>query len=81
MYSREDQWVCHKWTRAADGCTRTCESKRAHVCEWCRQPHRTVSCPTLGQVAGSGTSGGKGNHRKGDKGGKGRGKGGESRHF
>ena len=40
---------------AANDCTETCEAKRAHVCERCRQPRRTFSFPTQGQVAGSGT--------------------------
>ena len=38
--------ICFEWTRNEKGCTdeEACPNKRVHVCEWCRQPHRTVHC-------------------------------------
>ena len=38
--------ICYAWSRNADGCRVECPTHRAHVCEWCRQPHRTIECPT-----------------------------------
>jgi hypothetical protein len=37
--------ICFDWSRTENGCSASCPHHRAHVCEWCRQPHRTVSCP------------------------------------
>ena len=38
--------ICFKWARAEGGCAEPCPDRRMHVCEWCRQPHRSVKCPT-----------------------------------
>jgi hypothetical protein len=37
--------ICFDWSRTENGCSTTCPHHRAHVCEWCRQPHRTIACP------------------------------------
>lgn len=38
--------VCFAWNRGAVGCAEgACPHKRAHVCEQCLQPHRSVHCP------------------------------------
>ena len=38
--------ICYAWTRSADGCNdEKCEKGFAHVCEWCRQPHKSINCP------------------------------------
>ena len=40
--------ICYAWSRSKDGCSNTkCERGMAHVCEFCRQPHRTVDCPAV----------------------------------
>ena len=40
------QEICFTWNRKPDGCdSKGCPQKRAHVCEWCRKPHRAISCP------------------------------------
>ena len=37
--------ICWPWNRATDGCSATCPSGRAHVCEWCRGAgHRGIEC-------------------------------------
>ena len=40
--------LCYAWGRAADGCADVCRSNppRSHACEWCRERHRSVKCPT-----------------------------------
>ena len=35
--------ICYAWNRAATGCEEPCRNARAHVCEICRGPHRTVN--------------------------------------
>ena len=38
--------LCYVWNRADGGCSNgACPNGRAHACEFCRQPHRTVACP------------------------------------
>ena len=37
--------VCFAYNRAKEGCAVVCPSSRAHVCEFCLEPHRTVECP------------------------------------
>jgi hypothetical protein len=37
--------ICFEWSRQEGGCANECPSARLHVCEFCLQPHRTVSCP------------------------------------
>ena len=38
--------ICFKYSRNANGCTTACEARpaRAHCCEWCRGPHRSIHC-------------------------------------
>ncbi|CAK0840856.1 unnamed protein product, partial [Prorocentrum cordatum] len=46
--TREGQEICFKYASGGfdkGGCTETCPSKRAHVCQWCLQPHSNGSCP------------------------------------
>ena len=45
--SEKNEEICFAWNRSKTGCGETeCHShpKRAHVCEWCRGPHRAVTC-------------------------------------
>ena len=37
--------VCFAFNTAADGCATVYTTSRAHVCEFCLEPHRTVECP------------------------------------
>ena len=38
--------ICYAWSRAADGCSNDhCDKGFAHICEWCRAPHKTIDCP------------------------------------
>ena len=37
--------ICFEFNRNVGGCGDDCGSKRAHVCEFCLEPHRTVECP------------------------------------
>ena len=63
--------ICYEWSRNENGCGEgPCPREMAHVCEWCRQPHRTVHCP---QVPGwtLEKSKGKGSGKKGRGSGKG----------
>jgi hypothetical protein len=40
---RQGRQLCYKWNRQEGGCsTGPCPSGRAHVCERCLQPHRTI---------------------------------------
>ena len=55
--------ICYDWARCEDGCSEVCPKGMAHICEWCRQPHRTIHCP---QVPGW-----KDDRKKGKGGGKG----------
>ena len=36
--------ICYVWSRNKDGCQTNCPHRRAHICEFCRTPHRTVNC-------------------------------------
>ena len=38
--------LCFKWGREEKGCSEPCSQNRMHACEWCRQPHRSIHCPT-----------------------------------
>ena len=40
--------LCYAWGRNESGCATVCtrEPKRAHGCEWCRGPHRSIHCPS-----------------------------------
>jgi len=43
---RTGKQLCYAWNRAAGGCTvGTCPAGRAHLCEECLQPHRSIDCP------------------------------------
>ena len=64
--------ICYDWTRNKDGCNNEgCPKGMAHICEWCRQPHRSVDCP---QVPGwkPGQDGGKKGKGRGKNGGRGK---------
>lgn len=38
--------IRYAWSRAADGCSNDrCDKGFAHICEWCRAPHKTIDCP------------------------------------
>ena len=37
--------ICFAFGRNKDGCKKVCPLGRAHVCEFCRQLHRTIECP------------------------------------
>eukprot|EP00971_Amphidinium_carterae_P194455 3858680-Amphidinium_carterae.1 len=37
--------ICFNWSRSPNGCSDPCIAARAHICEWCRKPHRTIDCP------------------------------------
>lgn len=38
--------ICYAWSRATDGCSNDrCDKGYAHVCEWCRAPHKSIDCP------------------------------------
>lgn len=47
--SREGVNIHYDWSRQEDGCTNDgpCPKGMAHVCEWCRQPHRAIHCPQV----------------------------------
>ena len=44
--SRAGVNICYARARSADGWNNEkCEKGFAHICEWCRQPHKSVDCP------------------------------------
>jgi len=43
--------LCFGWNRSANGCSKVCPAKRAHVCEICRGNHRAVHCKSAPGVA------------------------------
>ena len=43
---RNGMELCFKWGREEKGCSEPCSQGRMHACEWCRQPHRSIHCPT-----------------------------------
>ena len=48
MYAENKKQLCYAWGRCPDGCSDPiCKAvpQRMHLCEWCRQPHRSISCP------------------------------------
>ena len=68
--------ICYDWTRNENGCKNEgCEKQMAHVCEWCRQPHKSINCPQVpgwtqdsgrpdkGKGKGKGKKGGRPNKR------------------
>lgn len=38
--------ICFAWGRGADTCSEPCPHKRMHICEWCRNTHRSINCPS-----------------------------------
>eukprot|EP00971_Amphidinium_carterae_P053588 1055630-Amphidinium_carterae.1 len=38
--------ICFNWSRSPNGCGEPCVAARAHICEWCRKPHRSIECPS-----------------------------------
>ena len=36
---------CYAYCHFAKGCAEPCVNNRAHACEWCNQPHRSIDCP------------------------------------
>ena len=36
--------LCWAWNKSRDGCAEPCPHNRSHLCEWCREPHRTIHC-------------------------------------
>ena len=38
--------ICFLWSREEGACSEPCSHKRMHICEFCRQPHRTIHCPS-----------------------------------
>ena len=64
--------ICYDWSRNSGGCSNeACLKGMAHVCEFCREPHRTIDCPQMpgwkadadkaakGRARGRGKGGGK----------------------
>ena len=46
LKSRSGINICYDWSRNEDGCNNEqCPHQFAHICEWCRQPHRSINCP------------------------------------
>ena len=76
-YHTDGTQICYKHSRFRDGCGKACTHvpRRAHVCEFCRQPHRTIDCPVVVNwqpPANDGKGKGKGKDFKGKGGGKGK---------
>ena len=40
--------ICYNWARYENGCAQECLARppREHACEWCREPHKSIRCPT-----------------------------------
>ena len=45
LKSSDGMQICYLYSRSKDGCQAVCPEGRAHCCEWCLGPHRTVMCP------------------------------------
>ena len=43
--TRDGSQVCFGWNNAEGGCSVPCPANRAHVCQRCLQPHRSINCP------------------------------------
>jgi hypothetical protein len=61
--SRQGVQICFQFSRFEDGCKTTCPMKRAHICEFCRQPHRTIHCPQHKNWVPPADKGGKGSKK------------------
>jgi len=46
--TRDGSQICFAWGKAHDGCKSPCPDKRAHVCQHCLQPHRSIGCTAQG---------------------------------
>jgi hypothetical protein len=44
--------LCYAWGRSAQGCTTPCPNQRAHQCEFCLGPHRTIDPNCMSRPAG-----------------------------
>eukprot|EP00971_Amphidinium_carterae_P059651 1179835-Amphidinium_carterae.1 len=53
MTTRDGTQVCFKYARAGT-CSSPCEASRAHVCQYCLQPHRNSECTNRSSGKGSG---------------------------
>ena len=62
--------ICYEWSRNAEGCTNEgqCPKQMTHVCEWCRQPHRTIHCPQVPGWTSEKSDKGKGGGKRSQKG-------------
>ena len=71
LRAENGQDICFEWSRNEGGCASPCAGHppRVHCCEWCRQPHRSVACPThpgwKPNPKGKGGGKGKGGKAKG----------------
>ena len=36
--------ICFSFARHAGGCKESCPQGRTHICEWCREEHRSIDC-------------------------------------
>lgn len=46
LTARNGKEICFTWARNENGCAAAqCPNGRMHICEWCRQPHRSIHCP------------------------------------
>jgi hypothetical protein len=45
MTTRDGSQICYAWNNTEGGCSVPCPANRAHVCQRCLQPHRSISCP------------------------------------
>ena len=64
--------ICYDLSRNENGCNNEgqCPKGMSHVCEWCRQPHRTINCPQVpGWTQDKETGKGKGKRSSKGKGG------------
>ena len=47
-YLKSKAGINYDWSRKPDGCCNDkCDKGMAHICEWCRQPHRSIYCPQV----------------------------------
>ena len=37
--------ICFAYNHSSNGCEAECVTRRAHVCEFCLEPHRSIECP------------------------------------
>jgi hypothetical protein len=72
-YSATGGDICFAWGREANGCVHgPCPNNRAHVCEWCREEHKSIACrvhpnwvpPKMNNKGEKGKGKGKGKAKK-----------------